>query len=286
MIAGKINSSGQVRSGSGAFELRGTDMKDVNFSILAQVSDCHLRADPKARLRGIDLEGAFRSVIDLIAGAAPIPDRLLLSGDLSDDGSPGSYERILSVVAPLGIPFNWLPGNHDRFEVMRKVLPACERYFTVGNWQFVLLDSTIAGEGAGFLPPRQLSYLHDVIVDDGSMHTAIALHHHPITVNSPWIDSELGLRNSDQFVAAIRVIRSCKVVLFGHVHQEVDRMEGNIRYLGAPATSEQFVPDSLSHIPDPRPPGFRLLALGDDGAVTTRIVRVADPRGMMKPDGH
>ena len=63
-------------------------------------------------------------------------------------------------------------------------------------------------------------------------------------------------------------------------------MVGNIRCLGAPATSEQFVPDSLSHIPDPLPPGFRLLALGDDGTFTTRIVRVADPWGMVKPDGH
>ena len=83
------------------------------------------------------------------------PDLILLTGDVSEDGSPASYGRVSARLNTVGAPVLALPGNHDNPEVM-------QRFFPVGpwngphqqkerNWQLVLLDSTVTGEVSSVL---------------------------------------------------------------------------------------------------------------------------------------
>ena len=85
----------------------------------------------------------------------PPPDLLLLTGDLSQDETPESYQRLVSLIAPLGIPAYWIPGNHDNIPVMAEILNqpplSPEKSWMLGNWQFLLLSSVEAGcDGGGF----------------------------------------------------------------------------------------------------------------------------------------
>ena len=62
------------------------------------------------------------------------------------------------------------------------------------------------------------------------------------------------------------------VVVFGHVHQTVDRMIGNVRLLGTPSTCVQFKPRSDAFALDDLPPGYRWITLHPDGSIDTEVV--------------
>ncbi len=243
--------------------------------LLAQISDCHLKKDTDGTLRGWNTDRSFHLVIELLRGLDPPPDRLLLSGDLSEDGSVESYQRLLTAVSSLGMPFSWLPGNHDHLATMSQVLPATDQYFIQDGWQFVLLNSHAPGDDGGVLATTELAFIKEQVLDDGSLHTAIALHHHAISISSPWMDTLYPLRNALVLRSILESIDSCQTVFFGHIHQDFDQTSNNIRYLGCPATADQFLPQSNTHLPDALLPGLRLTELHLDGSINTRLVRLS-----------
>jgi 3',5'-cyclic-AMP phosphodiesterase len=243
--------------------------------LLAQISDCHLKKDPNGTLRGWNTDRSFHLVIELLRSLDPQPDRLLLSGDLSEDCSVESYQRLLAAVQSLHIPFSWLPGNHDHPATMSQVLPASDKYFIQDGWQFVLLNSHVPGDDGGVLATAELEFIQEQVVNDGSLHTAIALHHHAIPIDSPWMDTLYPLRNAPALRSILESIDSCQTVFFGHVHQEFDQTSNNIRYLGCPATADQFLPRSNTHLPDSLLPGLRLTKLHLDGSIDTQVIRLS-----------
>jgi 3',5'-cyclic-AMP phosphodiesterase len=243
--------------------------------LLAQISDCHLKKDPNGTLRGWNTDRSFHLVIELLRSLDPQPDRLLLSGDLSEDGSVESYQRLLAAVQSLHIPFSWLPGNHDHPATMSQVLPASNQYFIQDGWQFVLLNSHAPGDDGGVLATAELDFIQEQVVDDDSLYTAIALHHHAISINSPWMDTLYPLRNAPALRSILESIKSCQTVFFGHVHQDFDQTNQNIRYLGCPATADQFLPRSDIHLSDALLPGLRLTELHPDGSIDTQVVRLS-----------
>jgi 3',5'-cyclic-AMP phosphodiesterase len=243
--------------------------------LLAQITDCHLKQDPNAILRGWHTDKSFHLVVGLLRRLDPVPDHLLLSGDLSEDGSTASYQRILAAIQPLGIPFSWLPGNHDHLHNMSQVFPACAKYFVQAGWQFVLLNSTTIGDDGGTLAPTELDFIKESVVDDGSLYTAIVLHHHALPIDSQWMDELYPLRNAATLRHCLESINSCQVVFFGHVHQDFDRLNNDIRYLGCPATADQFLPNSEKHLSDSLLPGLRLTKLHSNGNIDTSIRRLS-----------
>ena len=118
--------------------------------LIAQITDTHLFADFQQDLLGMPTTDSLQALLKHLAGLSPQPDLLLLTGDLSQDGTPGSYDRLQTLLAPLGIPVYWLPGNHDAdLEEMARSLTHplffLDRSFAAGGWRFVLLDSQEAG---------------------------------------------------------------------------------------------------------------------------------------------
>ena len=59
---------------------------------LAQISDCHLSADPDKPYRGLRADTGLEAVI--AATARWQPDAVLVTGDLSEDASESSYQRL------------------------------------------------------------------------------------------------------------------------------------------------------------------------------------------------
>ena len=186
-----------------------------------------------------------------------------------------SYQRLLTAAQSLSIPFSWLPGNHDHPATMSRVLPTSDKYFIQDGWQFVLLNSYVPGDDGGVLATTELDFIQEQMLDDGSLHTAIALHHHAIPIDSPWMDTLYPLRNASALRGILESINSCRTVFFGHVHQDFDQTSQNIRYLGCPATADQFLPRSDTHLPDALLPGLRLTELHHDGSIDTHVVRLS-----------
>src|SRR5882757_6857328 len=77
--------------------------------LLLQISDTHLGADWK----GVDPDECLLRAVEAILDLPQRPDALVISGDLTQNGTPEEYARVRELVAPLDLEPHVLPGNHD-----------------------------------------------------------------------------------------------------------------------------------------------------------------------------
>ncbi|KGF72705.1 3',5'-cyclic-nucleotide phosphodiesterase [Neosynechococcus sphagnicola sy1] len=252
-------------------------MLTVPTLLVAQITDLHLFAAPEEELLGLPTCRSFETVIEAVQQLHPQPDLLLLTGDLSQDGSLESYEHLKSLLSPLGIPTYWLPGNHDDQGVMQQVLTSPpfsnQKSFTVKDWRFLLLNSGVPHYVHGEVSREQLNWLDQELQRAAEQPTLVSLHHPPFVVHSDWLDGSI-LRNPADLFAVIARHPQVKLVIFGHIHQEFDRQWQQVRFLGTPSTCIQFMPRSTQFSLDETRPGFRLLRLHPDGSWETQVERV------------
>jgi 3',5'-cyclic-AMP phosphodiesterase len=252
------------------------DMSSVLPLRVVQISDTHLFADPSRELLGISTFASLAVVLNTVQQLQPRPDLLLLTGDLSQDESPKSYERLRDLIAPLNIPAYWIPGNHDQPLLMQDILCtsplSTNKVFQQGGWNFILLSSMLPGEVHGELSVENLNWL-DQQLQRSELPTLVALHHPPCPIGSAWIDP-LGLHQPDLFYAVLDRYPQVKLVIFGHIHQHFEQMRSGVRYLGCPSTCVQFKPQSPDFAIDEARPGFRLFTLSTDGTCAVQVERV------------
>src|SRR4028118_139210 len=245
--------------------------------VIAQLTDLHLFASASKELLGLPTAKSFDAVLEQLQKLVPQPDILLLTGDLSQDGKPESYQYLQDSLKPLGIPTYWLPGNHDEPTVMEQVLNQApispEKSFQAGGWQFLLLNSAVSGYVHGQLSPESLDWLNLQLQQTRERPTLIGLHHPPLLVNSDWLDSST-LQNSEELFETIARHPQVRLVVFGHIHQEFEQSHRGVHYLGSPSTCIQFMPESKQFSLDKTDLGLRLINLYPDGTFKTKIKRV------------
>jgi 3',5'-cyclic-AMP phosphodiesterase len=254
-------------------------MVQVPSLFVAQITDIHLFASDHQQLLGMPTADSFQSLIKQLSSLSPKPDLLMLTGDLSQDGTPESYDRLQTLLAPLGIPTYWLPGNHDAEpEAMERSLThplfCAEKCFQKGGWQFILLNSQEPGCVHGYLAQTELNELDQQLQKNSARPTIVALHHPPFQMHSDWLDTSI-LQNAAAFLEVIDRHSQVQLVVFGHVHQEFQSRRKTVTYLGTPSTCIQFEPGSSNFALDHKEPGFRLLRLGVDGTWETTVKRIA-----------
>lgn len=240
---------------------------------LIQVTDCHLGQYPGEELLGLNTDQSFKDVLAQLAGEPA--DLIVNTGDVSSHGHVGSYTRYQQLFdAVHQAPHAWIPGNHDEPVAMVAAQPGGQRVRKIdaGPWQLLLLSSHVPGHEYGDLSEEELSFLAHQLAADARP-ALVFLHHQPVPVNSAWIDQYL-VRAEQKFWQIIDAHSQVKAVIWGHVHQEVDRQRGHARLLASPSTCIQFLPNSNDFALDPAMPGYRWLELHADGGLDTGIVRI------------
>lgn len=245
---------------------------------LLQITDCHLGEHSGASLLGVDTDRSLQLVVDHALSERGLPDASLLTGDLSDHGYSSAYVRMLEYSRQLGPDCFWLPGNHDNREGMRSVLEgsaALSSEIRIGNWQILMLDTQIPGEVGGELGAEQLSFLQAAlkIATQEGLHTLVCLHHHPVKIGCAWLDQQI-VSDAEAFFDVLDANPCVKGVLWGHVHQQIDKTRNGVALMGSPSTCVQFAPGSDQFKADDSAPGYRWLELQPDGSVTTQVSRV------------
>lgn len=244
--------------------------------LIAQLSDSHLSADPARHYRGLDVQKRLDSI--LADAARHQPDLIVVSGDVSDDGSVASYQRAAEQLDASGCRWVWLPGNHDHPATMagvRELTPAVH----LNGWQIILLNSWIEGEEGGRLGEAQLARLETQLADDDTP-ALIVLHHPPVTVEAAWMN-EIGLEDREAFWTVLDQYDHVHAVLCGHIHHERTCLHGRMPVMSVPAIAAQFVPDSRDFAVDgDAPGGFRLIRLSDEATsgplLSSRVVYVRE----------
>lgn len=243
---------------------------------LVQFSDPHLLGQPQGSLRGVATLPALQAAVAHAERHFPTRDAVLLTGDLVQE-DPGGYLLLRETFVASSKPVYCLPGNHDLPDAMHLVL--ADAPFQVGGtlqaagWLVVLLDTWQPDSAGGRLGREQLAALDARLAAHPDLHVLLCLHHHPIPMESAWLD-QVGLEDAAEFLELVGRHRHVRGVLWGHVHQALDRFVNGVRFMASPATCTQFLPRSDDFTLDRRPPGYRVLELLPDGSIATEVVWV------------
>ncbi|MDD5115275.1 MAG: 3',5'-cyclic-AMP phosphodiesterase [Methylobacter sp.] len=262
---------------------------DKGLSIL-QLSDMHILSQPDATLLGINTLYYFRACLKQALTSDQHFDLLLLTGDLAQEPCIASYQQILKCLEHYpDLPCLCLPGNHDDYDLMLQVFNtdkvSCNKQLLLNNWQVINLNSQIPGKPGGRLVEEELLFLEQCLKDYPALNAIIAVHHHFIKSNSKWMDTMM-IENSEELLAIVRRFPQIKVLINGHIHQELEAEIGTAQVFGTPSTCFQFSPGSTQFSVDDTPPGYRLIHLGNNGNVNSEVIRLPGRLTELKVTDH
>ena len=246
---------------------------------LIQITDPHLLRGEHDTHRTVNTSKTFEHVLGGAQALIRDADAVLLTGDIAQDEDAATYARLYQSWTQDWVghhtPVWCLPGNHDAPVLMQAQLTqppfSYLGHHTLGNWEVVVLDSRNPGKASGLLGDQERARLATRLAESQAAHILVAMHHHPVPLGTSWLDS-VGLEDRDDFAHIIARDDRVRAVIFGHIHQVVDRSVDGVRFLGCPSTGVQFTPNQTDFALDERPPGFRTLSLYPSGAVHTNVV--------------
>ncbi|MEM7255941.1 MAG: metallophosphoesterase [Pseudomonadota bacterium] len=250
---------------------------------IVQITDIHLTEAPGSELYGVDTGAALTKVIAAIHQLEEQPELIVVTGDLVEEGTQASYQRVQSSLATLDLPVYVLPGNHDHSHTMHKVLTdnfiSYVRSTTVGKWVCVFVDSQVEGQAHGLVTASDLSRLQQTFNNDINRPVLVALHHTPSGVCP---SAGCQLQNADAFTRLLNEHSNVKAVIAGHTHTEFEVNAGSHMQFTTPSTfaqarhaqrgeSEDHDDFWASHTLDGKRQGFRVLDLYDEGRIATQV---------------
>ncbi|KAI2691828.1 3',5'-cyclic-AMP phosphodiesterase [Pseudomonas sp. TNT3] len=248
----------------------------ADSALLVQLSDSHLFAEADGTLLGMNTRDSLMKVIELVRAQQPKIDLIVASGDLSQDGTLESYQLFRDLTRQLDAPARWIPGNHDEPHIMAEAAvqsALLEPVVDLGNWRITLLDSAVPGSVPGYLQDEQLQLLARSLSEAPERHHLVCFHHHPVSIGCVWMEP-IGLRNPEALFAVLDRFPQVRAVLWGHVHQEIDRERNGVRLMASPSTCIQFEPGSEEFKVGDQAPGYRWMRLLPDGQLETGVERV------------
>ncbi|MCV0349339.1 MAG: phosphodiesterase [Nitratireductor sp.] len=249
---------------------------------ILQLTDLHLVA-PGALVSGVlDTGALLRDAVDrlleLLPQIGPL-DTVLVTGDVSDDGSPESYVAARGALDRLGLPVLVVPGNHDDRENLRAAfgdmagMPQSgliDWSVDVAGTPVIGLDTLVEGQGGGLLRPESLALLATALERAGTHDVLIALHHPPMRTGIRFMDA-IGLANADAFAEILNEFDGTARIVAGHVHGVYQGRIGRHAVLAAPSTCSAFALDCRANAPVgfmTGPRGCAVIDTAPDGAWT------------------
>ncbi|MFK7857079.1 MAG: phosphodiesterase [Granulosicoccus sp.] len=220
--------------------------------LIAQITDPHIKTQGKLAYKKVDTESNLVRVVSHVKALNPMPDVVLITGDLTDFGRPEEYELFRRIIAPLGIPFYVIPGNHDTRESMRQAFKDHHYLPDDGNYlhyaiedypvRLIGLDTTVPGRPEGNMCSERLSWLDNVLKQEPDKRTVLFMHHPPIETGIEHMDVQ-NCRNADALGDLLGNHKQVFQLLCGHVHRPIHTVWRGVTVTIAPSSSHYVALD-------------------------------------------
>jgi Icc protein len=229
--------------------------KGIEGFQFVQISDSHIGFNKPANA---DVNATLQLAIDKINALPKAPDFLIHTGDLTHLAKPAEFDTLSQLMqgAKTKQAF-FVPGEHDNATDDGKEYLARYGKGTKGTgWHsfdhrgvhFVGLVNSAALEGLGKLGAEQLAWLKDDLSGRSASTPIVLFAHIPLWSVYP----EWGWGTSDSEEALSYVKRFGSVtVLNGHIHQAMQKVEGNVTFHTAMSTA--FPQPAPGSAPSPGP---------------------------------
>jgi 3',5'-cyclic-AMP phosphodiesterase len=235
------SASGEVGHGHGG----------SGFSFV-QISDSHIGFNKAANQ---DVTGTLKLALDKINGLPGTPDLLLHTGDITHSSKPAEFDTAQQLVKGVKAgEILYVPGEHDiatddgqmYLERFGKGTQGRGWYsFTHKGVHFIGLNNCQQVDAMGKLGDDQLSWLNSDLGSLSASTPIVIFAHIPLWMVYP----EWGWGTPDAAEALTYLKRFGSVtVLNGHIHQVVQKVEGNVVFHTAASTAfPQPAPGSAPH---------------------------------------
>jgi Icc protein len=237
-----------VSSGVVSSQAFGQDMKAAKGELhFVQISDSHIGFNKPANP---DVAGTLKATIDKINALPQEPDFIIHTGDLSHTSKAAEFDaldQLMKDAKPKQVFY--VPGEHDiaiddgkmYMERFGKNAKGRGWYsFTHKDVHFVGLSNVAALEGLGKLGSEQIEWLQSDLKAQPASRPIVVFAHIPLW--SVYPDWGWGTEDSAEALSAMKRFGSV-TVLNGHIHQVMQKVEGNVTFHTAMSTAfPQAVP--------------------------------------------
>ena len=235
-----------------------------------QISDSHIGFNKPVNP---DPRGTLGEVVGRIAAMPVKPSFLIHTGDISHLSKPDEFDDAAQIISQAKLPTRFVPGEHDMLDPEislykqrfgRGALGAGWYSFDYGGVHFVaLVNVDPSGRdmgtvyidnpggkagGLGVLGADQLAWVEKDLRGHSSSTPIVVLGHIPLWAAYPtwgW-----GTQDSERVLALLKRFGSV-TVLNGHIHQVLQKVEGNVVFHTAMSTA--FPQPSPGTAPKPGP---------------------------------
>jgi 3',5'-cyclic-AMP phosphodiesterase len=207
-----------------------------------QISDSHMGFNKPANP---DVTGTLKAAVDKINGLSTAPEFLLHTGDISHLSKPEEFDTVDQILKATGKEVFFVPGEHDvlnddgaqfRQRYGKGAKGAGWYSFEKKGVHFIGLVNVmnLKAGGLGTLGHEQLEWLEDDVKHLKSSTPLVVFAHIPLwTVYPDW---GWGTDDSAQALAYLKKFGSV-TVLNGHIHQTMQKVEGNVTFHTACSTA-------------------------------------------------
>ena len=210
------------------------DASRADFTFV-QVSDTHFGFSKEPNK---DPAATVLEAVRKVNALSVAPAFVLHTGDITHLAKPAEYDAAAEVLKGLKAEVHYVPGEHDVLSDETK--PYLERYgkgtqglgwksFNHGGVHLVGLVNVVnlRASGLGFLGAEQLEWLKKDLEPLADSTPVVVYTHMPLwTIHEKW---GWGTDDSEQALARLRRFGSV-TVLNGHIHQIMQKVEGNITF--------------------------------------------------------
>lgn len=208
-----------------------------------QISDSHIGFK---RPENPDAIGTLREAVDKISAMPTKPSFLIHTGDITHLSKVQEFDDAKQIIDSMGIPVHYVPGEHDVVDDDNGKA-YLNRYgkgtkgsgwysFDQGGVHFIGLVNVVdlkAG-GLGNLGTEQLQWLEDDLRAQSTSTPIVVFAHIPLWVVYP--EWGWGTEDGARVLGYLKRFGSV-TVLNGHIHQLMQKVEGNVVFHTARSTA-------------------------------------------------
>jgi 3',5'-cyclic AMP phosphodiesterase CpdA len=217
--------------------------KALGKPLFVQISDTHIGFNKEANP---DVAGTLTQTIDIVNGMPDAPALIIHTGDITHLSKPAEFDLAAQLLGRLRTSeIHTVPGEHDTadatvteyFSRFGKASDNRGYYsFDHAGVHFIGLINVLQFKpgGLGTLGDEQLAWVAADLKYRSASTPIVVFAHMPLwTIYEPW---GWGTGDAEQLLSQLRRFGSV-TVLNGHIHQIVQKVEGNMTFHTARSTS-------------------------------------------------
>ena len=211
-----------------------------SFSFV-QISDSHIGFNKAANQ---DVAGTLKLAIDKVNAMPGTPDLMLHTGDITQSAKAAEFDTAAQIMKGSRIgQVYYVPGEHDtatddgalyRERFGKGTLGSGWYSFDHKGVHFVGLNNSLQVDALGGLGAEQLSWLKQDVAGVSASTPIVVFAHIPLWMVYP--EWGWGTKDGAEALSYLRRFGSV-TVLNGHIHQVVQKVEGNVSFHTAASTA-------------------------------------------------